>query len=1147
MTTEERSEDILNLKPEEVDSDDTNMDDVIHNQMRDRLCSVPTFHLVFYILTAFSSVVRRFLQLQNVSFDDDEDIPLSARSRLSRNVSPRPVENSGMSSKIASKNKEFVSKASIAFSDIGELVDPSRKETTFNVSMEVPLTMDDDSVPLEFDDILPRDVSLFSYDIEKPSLITEITEEDKVDLNLEELDNIALAISRVPEEVMMGQKRAMDQEFLKERKSMVEMLKRKEADILWREHLARQRVDKMEQEARHRIEQEKIKMSESFFEKEASIGRDFRRAREELENRLTQQKASIREKYGDLTVTSKDISRKLEINFSHAPLPIEMRIHLMRACKDKLESGHYVLMLTQFDRLGGSPLMWSKVGLYGIGPDKPAISRTFSHEGRYYNRTLRVDDSVFALCPPKDLLKPSNVLVLELFRLADESQPMDKVVAWTAIPMCNERFGVLEGKFKLPLLRGEHSPSIQHFRRMEGAMGADLSSWLCNVYIEIRHLPRDHGEDSRHLRIKPSREVRFDFMNKKVAVGTVDEELARGHLRLDVAAADEDTTGAEVVMNPVAGRKVDKGLFRRHIAKTRNQAHVLVTTKSMEDAPIAEVPDDAHKPKGSSTIASVFRTFIMSKKLTKAAAAAKSRLKPVEDDAEAAKGKAGEEEEDEVEVLERGYSSEDEFFLHPQQKGKLAGVEAVESNRNRQWATGGLEGRTVRRWQSDGSRFDSEAIATQGVEAEELDPNKPHMIHLGSSRHQEAQMPWRHLDENDLTEMETFTTAVAEDPARRRKLLPSAIARSKLKFLWQEVFGDFMSGQRNTFEFYMNLLVFVVSFWVRIYVHFAAEYLYLQSLGTPVYDFKVAVYQFHFKYMSSSISVAQEVGAIALGPIGCLIMFTTMSLLGAAFYRYAQFFPDSASMFVAAFGIWTTLDPIAIMIVDILALNFNCTQRSTACAEDYTSNSCNCFNGDFIKLWIRMTNEEGSGVTGLLLTVIIYISVCVLSSLLLHEYVVHIHKDSRVVDLWRRIHAPVEEFFIPNDFEVSHQELQGIVNSSARWRGSNGASRKLVASEYVDRDPYDPDFEERTVHYALYEISLDGRRALYRHFLLLPDGSIIEIFDKLPIGLSSLNKYLETLFDKKKMSNDLDSSHPKTVDGAWKFGNKSLFAGLEKV
>lgn len=144
-----------------------------------------------------------------------------------------------------------------------------------------------------------------------------------------------------------------------------------------------------------------------------------------------------------------------------------------------------MLMLSQRDRLGGAPIVWSRIGAYGIGEDHPATTRPVKHYGRYFDRTMKVEDSVYALCPPKNQIKPSNVFVLELFQLAGRSNPIDKVVAWTALPMSNTHFTVVSGKYRLPMLRGEPTPSIQHFNTMESLMAEDLSAWLCNIYVEV--------------------------------------------------------------------------------------------------------------------------------------------------------------------------------------------------------------------------------------------------------------------------------------------------------------------------------------------------------------------------------------------------------------------------------------------------------------------------------------------------------------------------------------------------------------------------------------------------------------------------------------------------------------------------------------
>jgi hypothetical protein len=96
----------------------------------------------------------------------------------------------------------------------------------------------------------------------------------------------------------------------------------------------------------------------------------------------------------------------------------------------------------------------------------------------------------------------------------------------------------------------------------------------------------------------------------------------------------------------------------------------------------------------------------------------------------------------------------------------------------------------------------------------------------------------------------------------------------------------------------------------------------------------------------------------------------------------------------------------------------------------------------------------------------------------------------------RRIHGHAEEFFIPEDFEVSHEELMFLSHAATTWRGINGEVRRLAVTKYVEKDPYDPDFEEDVVHYALYELSQDGQKTMYRQFLVLASGAIIEIFDQ---------------------------------------------------
>ena len=134
----------------------------------------------------------------------------------------------------------------------------------------------------------------------------------------------------------------------------------------------------------------------------------------------------------------------------------------------------------------------------------------------------------------------------------------------------------------------------------------------------------------------------------------------------------------------------------------------------------------------------------------------------------------------------------------------------------------------------------------------------------------------------------------------------------------------------------------------------------------------------------------------------------------------------------------TVLDPLLVIIVDLAMHNYSCATYSSACKADYTSNDCACYIGDFQKLWVRLLASEGSGIAGAIITICLYIGTSVLALLSLYEYLVYVHKDARILDLWRRTRAPMEEFFCPDDFEVSHEELTSVCAKAHGWRGLTG-------------------------------------------------------------------------------------------------------------
>lgn len=167
------------------------------------------------------------------------------------------------------------------------------------------------------------------------------------------------------------------------------------------------------------------------------------------------------------------------------------------------------------------------------------------------------------------------------------------------------------------------------------------------------------------------------------------------------------------------------------------------------------------------------------------------------------------------------------------------------------------------------------------------------------------------------------------------------------------------------------------------------------------------------KYIPSTISITNEVGLITIGTIFNILFFIVFSLIAKFSYSIGKVVPDSVSKFIVFYGFATILDPFLIFIVDLCYGNYNCSQRSSQCQESYISQSCQCFEGDFIKLYNQYYIREGSGISGIVITLVIDCGLMLLSSILLYEYIAHIHMNGRVQDIWRRIHAIPEVFVSP--------------------------------------------------------------------------------------------------------------------------------------
>ncbi|EGZ12060.1 hypothetical protein PHYSODRAFT_516293 [Phytophthora sojae] len=335
-------------------------------------------------------------------------------------------------------------------------------------------------------------------------------------------------------------------EEVQQREQQVEEAKLRQAELesaLYRQreiHLAKQEAlarERLLQEARRRHAELVLKdrqAAEAMQLRARRIGHVFQQAETHLKDTLKKQEARVEQIYGSLMPSRVPQSRKrYRVEWARIPLAIRVRGRMLNAVKDKLPHGQYVMVATLYDRLGGHALHWtnwdpevspaaettSDSNPSSTHRGRPNFTRPFHHRGRFYNTEVVVNQDMFVVCPPEVELRPGNTIIFELFLLSQSTaaayagnnvmsmpkrrrrgggqllnQTMamqtDHVVAWGALPLTTPEFQVVQGKFKLPLLRGEMDHTMDKYQDMEKMYRHDLSSWLCNFYLQVYHLPK---------------------------------------------------------------------------------------------------------------------------------------------------------------------------------------------------------------------------------------------------------------------------------------------------------------------------------------------------------------------------------------------------------------------------------------------------------------------------------------------------------------------------------------------------------------------------------------------------------------------------------------------------------------------------------
>ena len=84
------------------------------------------------------------------------------------------------------------------------------------------------------------------------------------------------------------------------------------------------------------------------------------------------------------------------------------------------------------------------------------------------------------------------------------------------------------------------------------------------------------------------------------------------------------------------------------------------------------------------------------------------------------------------------------------------------------------------------------------------------------------------------------------------------------------------------------------------------------------------------------------------------------------------------------------------------------------------------WDGDLFKLYNYYSKTESSGFVGYFLTFIIHLGLLIVNLFIFYNYIVFIHLDGRLSDIYMRISGKERDFFIPEDCEISFNYLRHI-------------------------------------------------------------------------------------------------------------------------
>jgi len=181
-------------------------------------------------------------------------------------------------------------------------------------------------------------------------------------------------------------------------------------------------------------------------------------------------------------------------------------------------------------------------------------------------------------------------------------------------------------------------------------------------------------------------------------------------------------------------------------------------------------------------------------------------------------------------------------------------------------------------------------------------------------------------------------------------------------------------------------------------------------------------------------------------------------------------------------------------------------------------------NGDVFKLYNFYSKATTSGFVGYFLTILIYFALIIINTFIFYNYIVFVHLDGRLADIYMRINPKQNKFFLPTDNEISFDYLRYI------YEEAEINNNRIVVSKMLQTVPGRKDKKVfKLIHLYKFEssTSLSQFRAFDCQNGQIKEINVVRLDEKRPS--SKLEVYLKmiTEFGKKAEEEDPESEKDK--------------------